>query len=268
MRNEWQKHPIDCRYIAAIAGAHHKEESLIGIAYGKGRVVYCRGHIPTINNAFSALADAGPCVWITASSDSSVTDELAGKLPPNVIRWFAVNNESTNERVESFPIGFSYNAPRFAEMIQQVNKPWGKYCLLYVCFSAHRRVLARKGVYEKFANLPWVVAAGAGEKEIIPADAFYAMMKSSHYVLSPPGAGPDCHRTWEAMALGSVPIVLRSNATRILDDMPCMQVDSWDEVTQKKLEEDWGKLAGRFEHPSIRKLSVLYWSERIWECLS
>ena len=35
------------------------------------------------------------------------------------------------------------------------------------------------------------------------------MLANSAYVLSPPGNGADCHRTWEAIYLGAIPIVLR-----------------------------------------------------------
>ena len=43
--------------------------------------------------------------------------------------------------------------------------------------------------------------------------SFCAKMWSQHYakyqyVLSPPGHGLDCHRTWEAMLLGAIPIVV------------------------------------------------------------
>jgi hypothetical protein len=31
----------------------------------------------------------------------------------------------------------------------------------------------------------------------------------SRYVISPPGAGADCYRTWEAIYLGAIPVVLR-----------------------------------------------------------
>lgn len=36
-------------------------------------------------------------------------------------------------------------------------------------------------------------------------------VSNSKYVLSPPGNGLDCHRTWEAVALGAIPIVQSSS---------------------------------------------------------
>jgi len=268
MEKEWQKYPIDCRHIAAIAGANHKDEKIeASLIYGKGKVVYCRGHIGIIKANFPIIAKIGPCVLLTASSDNSVTDELAEGLPSNVVRWFAVNNMSSNERVEALPIGFMYNKPRTEELIKQANRPWGKYGLLYICFTAHCKVPIRGELLKKFntenPHYAWAIVAGGKSDSDVPVDAFYAMMATRHYTLSPPGAGPDCHRTWEAMALGSIPIVLRSRATTVLDNMPCMQVDDWEEVTQAKLEKEWPFLARRFNLPCMRKLSMRYWQERI-----
>ena len=51
------------------------------------------------------------------------------------------------------------------------------------------------------------------------------------FVLSPPGNGPDCHRTWEAWCMGAVPVVLRSTlAPSLVAGTPILAVDEWDEV--------------------------------------
>ena len=49
-------------------------------------------------------------------------------------------------------------------------------------------------------------------------------------MMSPPGNGVDCHRTWEAIALGAVPVVLRSAlASTLVDAAPIVAVTSWEE---------------------------------------
>jgi hypothetical protein len=64
--------------------------------------------------------------------------------------------------------------------------------------------------------------------------------------------------------LGSIPIVLRSNATRILDDLPCLQVNSWAEVTEEKLIEELPRLQERFNNiEALDKCWFGYWQERI-----
>ena len=46
----------------------------------------------------------------------------------------------------------------------------------------------------------------------LPPPAFMALLATHQAVLSPPGRGYDCFRTWEALALGTVPLVVRDEA--------------------------------------------------------
>lgn len=53
-----------------------------------------------------------------------------------------------------------------------------------------------------------------------------AELRRTALVLSPPGNGADCHRTWEAMLLGAVPVVLRGSvAPSLVDELPVLQLD-------------------------------------------
>ena len=55
-------------------------------------------------------------------------------------------------------------------------------------------------------------------------------LRDTLFVISPPGNGVDCHRTWEAMALGAVPVVLKSAiASSISDGMPMLLVDDYED---------------------------------------
>lgn len=55
---------------------------------------------------------------------------------------------------------------------------------------------------------------------------------NSRYVISPPGNGPDCHRTWESIYLGAIPVVLRSSWPFTVDELPVLVVDSWQEALE------------------------------------
>lgn len=60
---------------------------------------------------------------------------------------------------------------------------------------------------------------------------FQQYVLRSKFVLSPPGNGPDCHRTWESIYLGAVPVVLRSHFPRsLISGAPIWAVDDWDEI--------------------------------------
>lgn len=56
------------------------------------------------------------------------------------------------------------------------------------------------------------------------------LVLKSRFVISPPGNGPDCHRTWEAMYLGAVPIVLNRYWPFSPEDLPVLCVNEWTEI--------------------------------------
>jgi len=51
----------------------------------------------------------------------------------------------------------------------------------------------------------------------------------SYFVLSPPGNGFDCHRTWEAIYLNTIPIVLRNYFGFSDLNLPILEVDSFED---------------------------------------
>lgn len=56
------------------------------------------------------------------------------------------------------------------------------------------------------------------------------MLSNSAFVLSPPGNGADCHRTWEAMYLGAIPIVLKKYWPFGNKNLPVLAVEDWSDI--------------------------------------
>ena len=92
---------------------------------------------------------------------------------------------------------------------------------------------------------------------------FRANILKSKFVVSPPGNGPDCYRTWEAIYLGAVPIVLRTSLAESLhSNLPIWAVDDWDEAlsaTDDDLNQKYEDLMQR-----ARDMAYFpYWLQRI-----
>jgi hypothetical protein len=67
-------------------------------------------------------------------------------------------------------------------------------------------------------------------------DEYWRAHGDHAFVMSPVGNGLDCHRTWEALALGSIPIVKKSILTsKLYDDLPVVIVNDWSEITFENL---------------------------------
>ena len=65
----------------------------------------------------------------------------------------------------------------------------------------------------------------------------YHEMNKFKFIISPRGAGIDCHRTWEALYLGCIPIVLSSSIDEIYHDLPVLVLKDWSELSEELSEE-------------------------------
>ena len=82
---------------------------------------------------------------------------------------------------------------------------------------------------------------------------------SSKFVVSPRGSGEDCHRTWESILLGAVPIVQNSTLWSLFKESPVKVIN--DDFEKKVTLEE----LLRFEpQTTSRKLMMAqYWFDRI-----
>jgi hypothetical protein len=81
------------------------------------------------------------------------------------------------------------------------------------------------------------------------------------FVLSPHGWGLDCHRTWEALALGHIVLVPSSSLDSLYSGLPVIALKSWSEITPENLE-IWLSM-----YPSgganCEKLKIAYWIDKM-----
>ena len=81
------------------------------------------------------------------------------------------------------------------------------------------------------------------------------------FVISPHGNGLDCHRLWEALVLGCIPIVRTSPLDKMYIDLPVLILNKWGDLTQELLE----KTVNSFKDKIFNydKLTLKYWEKII-----
>jgi len=78
--------------------------------------------------------------------------------------------------------------------------------------------------------------------------------------LSPIGNGLDCHRTWESLYLGAIPIIKTNNYYESLySDMPVLLVNDYSSLTTEFLEDQYDKIIKKEKN----KLNQEYWVKQI-----
>jgi hypothetical protein len=95
------------------------------------------------------------------------------------------------------------------------------------------------------------------EEERLPRIKVFEKMAHYKFIISPFGNGIDCHRTWEALALGCIPIIRSSGLDSLFSGLPVMIVNDWSEVTKEKLE------SFEPDYTQLEKITLDYWTRRL-----
>jgi hypothetical protein len=131
-----------------------------------------------------------------------------------------------------------------------------KPLLLYLNFAIENYASERSLVYQLFSNQSFCTVAASK-----PYDQYLLDLAQSKFILSPRGNGLDCHRTWEALWLGSIPIVKSSTLDSLLEDLPVLIVDEWSQIDEAYLNQKYAEMGSKSFN--LRKLFFAYWSEKI-----
>lgn len=99
----------------------------------------------------------------------------------------------------------------------------------------------------------------------LPQEACWRIHGEFAFEVSPRGRGLDCFRTWEAMFLGTIPIVLSSPLDPLYQDeeLPVVVVDSWSDITSVHLDRWRKQMEPRFTGRTLQRLTVDHWLARI-----
>lgn len=90
---------------------------------------------------------------------------------------------------------------------------------------------------------------------------YLKVMSEYKFAVSPPGTGIDCYRTWEALMVGTIPIVLSSPINSLYDELPVLIVNNWNELTPKLLEKTYRNF--RKKKFNFEKIYSPYWIQKI-----
>ena len=157
-----------------------------------------------------------------------------------IIAWYAQNANFEHMRLKSIPLGLAnkrwiHGSPEELDNVktQEIKKEH----LLYMNFDLNTNREKRSQVFNTFVEKDYVLYA---DKK--PFKEYLKDLKSCKYALSPPGAGIDCHRIWESLSVGTIPIVERCHNISFYKHLPIMIIDDWNTVTQEFLEDEYEKI--------------------------
>jgi hypothetical protein len=235
---------------------------------------FVANHLNKINNDF---------ILITSDSDISINQLFLEKN--NLIKrlledrrlttWFAQNLSTTHEKLRSVPIGIDFHTAwerpghfevgKVSPFKQQHNlinilsnskinheRLFGAYCDWYLSTDRGDRIECLNKIDKSFCVF---------ETNRVPRAQCWKSQSKFCFVISPEGVGLDCHRTWEAIALGTIPIIKRNTMSPLFDDLPVIIVDDWAEVNKANILARYGEL--HHKRFNYSKIFLQYWKNEI-----
>ncbi len=205
---------------------------------------------------------ANPYILVSHNSDASAPRNFAHMLEDTkLLAWFAQNVDAAHPKLHPIPIGL---ANRFwphgsIEIVAEVQSlpAQDRTILLYMNFSPETCLSERTHVFELFHNKPFCTAPGHR-----PFKDYLIDLMHTKFVLSPRGYGIDCHRTWEALLMGAVPIVKSSTLDPLYEGLPVVIVQDWNEITEEFLNKKWEEI--QQSHFQRERMYADYWLKRIF----
>lgn len=200
-----------------------------------------------------------------------------------IIKWFAQNATVSHSKLIQIPIGLDYHTlslnshhiwgeklsplsqERMLMKIGSKSPPLEKrkfkiYASFHFSMESKHASYDRKDAY---LNLPKDLVY----YEKTPKNREESWKTQSKYVFvaSPFGNGFDCHRTWEALALGCIPIIKTSGLDTLYKQFPICIVNDWKEVDISFLTSEYKKiiemLSNYYQYSNHQNL--VYWTELI-----
>jgi len=204
-----------------------------------------------------------PYVLITHNSDLAVPGQFAEMLNDSkILSWYGQNIEGyEHSKLIHIPIGLANrywghgSIEKMSEIRSQIEKI-SRNKLVYLNISVGTYPKERTQVYEMFKD-----KAFCFDSELKPYEEYLKDLASCKFVLSPRGNGIDCHRTWEALYLGSIPIVKTSDLDPLYEGLPVVIVKDWSIITEEFLEKTYSEML--LIYFNFEKLVTEYWQSEL-----
>jgi len=237
-----------------------------------GLIYFAKQVLPQLKNAF---------ILISGDSDLPINETSLGSAPetllanPLILAWHAQNRDLDHPKLYSLPIGINIHN-LWSNPLQ-----WGGGFILPTLQELQLQTIAEHA--SSFLNREQKIFCNwhfsidrADRKECLekidksvcffqsdprPMVETWEIQSQFQFVLSPHGAGLDCHRTWEALLLGCVPIVKAAKINDLFEGLPVIAVHDWEEINPEFLQNAAPEIAHKTFN--LEKLSMRYWKSKI-----
>ena len=159
------------------------------------------------------------------------------KHKPNlIVNASAIDGSDSPQK---FPIGMCFKYVSYQNMETQV----GHHENLVFCgIRESTDNLRRRKVLNRSA-IVHILSSNGIENTILASSEYFTSLPSYKFVISPEGNGVDCHRHYEALMAGCIPVVEDSIHIReVYGNCPILYTTDYSEITSEYLEKKYDEM--------------------------
>lgn len=170
-------------------------------------------------------------ILITHCADHDINEARFLKKPNNIIKWFAQNVNYKHPDLIPLPIGLenhvgphrgSYIDIEYLKKQNFLDVPITNKIISHIycnfTFTNTNRIQTLNTILQN--QIAFI-------DTLKPFKDYCKKMKEFLFIASPPGNGIDCHRTWEALYFGCIPIVQKHFMYDFYQGLPIIQIEDW-----------------------------------------
>ena len=187
----------------------------------------------------------------------------------------------THDKITAMPIGLDYHSQmefddafgepsaspvaqeKVLQEIKDSSKPFAERKLMcYANFNSKTDTTQKKFGYDRQHAVEQIEKSLIDyQEDKVKRSDTWRKQADYAFVICPHGNGLDCHRQWEALCLGSIPIVVTSPIDVLYKDLPVLIVQKWSDITPQLLQDTVTKFKDmKFNYD---KLLLSYWVDKI-----
>ena len=225
----------------------------------------------------------GDFVLITGDSDLAINAEMMEKdfvrgilEDRRLTKWYAQNLIEIHPKMEHIPIGMDYHSmwsrpgiwglKRQSPLAQEhslleVLSASPSFQERYISGYCNWHFAIQRGDREECRNK--IANSGIAFFEQQPISRISTWQRQCNFMLvvSPEGGGIDCHRTWEAILLGCIPVVHRNGISGLFRELPVIILDDWSMFVKDEILNLVTKMYS--EQYDYNSLFLQYWCAKI-----
>ena len=199
---------------------------------------------------------------ITHNSDIGIDVKFLKYLNNNhILKWYAQNVCIKHPKLNPLPIGIANSQWRHGNLsiLNQIisESKMNKEKLVYLNYKINTNKSVRKPIFKLLSSKKFVTC-----NSNLSYQDYLKELSQHKFCIVPPGNGIDCHRTWECLYLGVIPILQNCICNEIFQNLnlPVLLVDQWN-FEKEFLENKYKLLILKEYDRSILELN--FWKSRI-----